>query len=279
MDGVRVRIDGELGGLELVEAVHARPHFARHSHATYALGIMVRGANRFRYRGAYHTAYAGEVCTVTPDEPHSVEPVGERGFAYRCLYPPPERVRSAAEALRGGAVRETVVFPPVIADAATARLVAAVFDADAAGLPALAREEGLAALLERVVTRHATVQVRTSAPPRTAGVARAREHLSDRIAENVPLSRLAAEAGLEPFALLRAFSGAYGLPPHAWQVQERVRRAKGLLARRVAPAEVAAALGFSDQSHLTRAFRRIVGVTPGRYQREVAPTVRPPGSR
>ena len=63
MDGVRVRIDGELGGLELVEAVHARPHFARHSHATYALGIMVHSTHPgdIMYRGV-----SGKVSSPSP---------------------------------------------------------------------------------------------------------------------------------------------------------------------------------------------------------------------
>ncbi len=73
-------------------------------------------------------------------------------------------------------------------------------------------------------------------------------------------------AGLDPFALLRGFSRAYGLPPHAWVIQERVRHAQALLRTGLAPAEVAAEVGFSDQSHLTRHFKRILGFTPGSYR-------------
>jgi hypothetical protein len=225
MDRVRVRIDRDLGGLELVEASHGRPRFARHAHATYALGVVVRGANRFRYRGALHTALAGEVCTVTPDEPHSVEPAGDLGFTYRCLYPPVDLLRRVAESLGRRPVTDTPRLPPVIGDAATARLVAAVFDAEERGLPVLEREARLVALLEHVLGRHALRPVAPRAAQPLPSAARARELLAARLAESVPLARLAAEVGAEPFSLLRAFSKAYGLPPHAWQVQERVRRA------------------------------------------------------
>ncbi len=81
-------------------------------------------------------------------------------------------------------------------------------------------------------------------------------------------SSSAADLGTGPFALLRAFRDAYGLPPHAWLTDARVRRARQLLDAGTAPAEAAVAVGFTDQPHLNRHFTRIVGVPPGAYQRE-----------
>ncbi|MGO4760764.1 helix-turn-helix domain-containing protein, partial [Streptomyces sp. 2MCAF27] len=76
--------------------------------------------------------------------------------------------------------------------------------------------------------------------------------------------------GTGPFALLRAFRAAYGMPPHTWLTDTRVRRARRLLEGGAAPAEAAAAVGFTDQPHLNRHFTRIVGVPPGAYRRERA---------
>jgi AraC-like DNA-binding protein len=73
---------------------------------------------------------------------------------------------------------------------------------------------------------------------------------------------------MSPFALLRAFRDETGLPPHAYLNQLRVRLARQLLDGGVAPALVAAEAGFADQAHLTRHFKRVVGVPPGAYQRE-----------
>ncbi len=267
----RIRIVEDLGGLELIEAVHCRPHFARHTHPTYALGVVRWGANRFRYRGAIHTAAAGALCTVTPDEAHAVEPAGDVGFAYQCLYPPVELIRLAAESVSGKRVTRMLALPPVIDDGEAAQLICALFDAEAADAPRLDREARLLALLARVVVRHATAPVlpRAKQPPATA-IARARDYLAAHCSENVSLTGLAATVGLDPFVLLRGFSRAYGLPPHAWLLQERVRRAQALLRAGLAPAEVAAEVGFADQSHLTRRFKRTLGITPGRYRRAVA---------
>ena len=83
---------------------------------------------------------------------------------------------------------------------------------------------------------------------------------------------------MSPFALLRAFRGETGLPPHAYLNQLRVRHARRLLDGGLAPAVVAAEAGFADQAHLTRHFKRVMGVPPGAYQRErgirPAPTLR-----
>jgi AraC-like DNA-binding protein len=137
-----------------------------------------------------------------------------------------------------------------------------------AGAPRLETEGMLGSLLTHLLLRHA-VRGRTAEPvPAAAGPAldRVREILSGRLTENVALVELAIETGVNRFSLLRAFSRAYGLTPHAWVIQERVRRSRDLLRAGRAPAEVAAAVGFADQSHLTRHFKRLVGVTPGRYR-------------
>jgi transcriptional regulator GlxA family with amidase domain len=60
-----------------------------------------------------------------------------------------------------------------------------------------------------------------------------------------------------------------GIPPYAWLAQYRVNRARGLLESGLKPAEVAALVGFADQAHLTRWFRRVLGVTPAAYRNSV----------
>ncbi|HEU4321728.1 MAG TPA: AraC family transcriptional regulator [Roseiflexaceae bacterium] len=96
-------------------------------------------------------------------------------------------------------------------------------------------------------------------------VARARAFLDRHYAEPIPLPQLARQAGLSESQLTRAFHAAIGLPPHAYQLNLRLLRARRMLAAGVPIAEVAGATGFADQSHLTRLFKRMAGVTPGQY--------------
>jgi AraC-like DNA-binding protein len=108
-----------------------------------------------------------------------------------------------------------------------------------------------------------------SQPPKSPAAVRAvRDLLTDRLADPPSLDDLALATGMSPFTLLRAFRGETGLPPHAYLNQLRVRLARRLLDAGVAPAEVAVQVGFADQAHLTRHFKRVMGVPPGAYQRE-----------
>ena len=97
-------------------------------------------------------------------------------------------------------------------------------------------------------------------------VKKACDYLIEHYAENVFLEQLALLAGLSPFHFSRVFSEQIGMPPHAFQTQVRVARARTLLLEGWSISEVAARTGFADQSHLTRHFKRLVGITPGRYQ-------------
>ncbi|MDQ3461350.1 MAG: helix-turn-helix transcriptional regulator [Deinococcota bacterium] len=72
-------------------------------------------------------------------------------------------------------------------------------------------------------------------------------------------------AGLSPYHLLRVFRLELGLSPHSYQIQRRIGIAKTLLAQGERIAQVAACTGFTDQSHLGRHFKRLVGVTPGQF--------------
>jgi AraC-like DNA-binding protein len=72
---------------------------------------------------------------------------------------------------------------------------------------------------------------------------------------------------MSKYHLLRAFREAVGLPPHAYVTHLRIARGKQLLRAGVSPADVAAALGFVDQSHFARHFRLQIGTSPSRFQK------------
>ena len=110
----------------------------------------------------------------------------------------------------------------------------------------------------RVATRHAT--------PRFTRVV---DYLRDNLGRRLTLEELAAVAELSPFHFLRAFRAQYDATPQQMLMALRLFEAKRRLADGIAPAQVAADVGLSDQAHLTRAFAQRYGVTPARYQRQV----------
>jgi AraC-like DNA-binding protein len=115
-----------------------------------------------------------------------------------------------------------------------------------------------------LLARHTEAAAATSADPRLLA---ARDHLHARLADDVGLEELARVAGVDRFRFTRQFTAAFGLSPHAYLVRLRLRAARRLLATGASASDVAAAVGFADQSHLGRWFQRAYRLSPAAYQR------------
>ncbi|MBI3476181.1 MAG: AraC family transcriptional regulator [Acidobacteria bacterium] len=122
------------------------------------------------------------------------------------------------------------------------------------------------------LTRRSNTTSHSRAPYDHTAVTRAREYIAAHFTEPITLAQLGRVTDLSPFHLQRIFFRKTGLPPHAYQTQLRINRAKELLRQQHALCEIAITTGFADQSHLTRQFRRLVGITPGRYAAEFSRT-------
>ncbi|RSN06236.1 AraC family transcriptional regulator [Streptomyces sp. WAC 01325] len=256
-----------LPGVDLLRARYIEKTFVRHTHEHFVIAAIAEGVEVFHHRGADQYAAAGALALVNPDTPHTGRAGVPEGWQYGAVYPSPELV--AEIAAETTSVRGTPGFVrPVLDDAYSVGLVHQVLRAADEG-NALAADT----LLRVAVTR--LLRLNGGAMPqrevRTAGglvAVRAREVLEGRMAEPPSLEQLAADLDTSPFALLRAFRDVYGMPPHTWLTDARVRRARRLLDAGVSPAEAALVVGFTDQPHLNRHFARIIGVPPGAYQRE-----------
>lgn len=270
-ESARMWRPARLPGVELLAADYLRQDFAPHIHEVYALGVIERGALAFRYQGEGLTAPAGSVNLVVPGEAHDGRAADGAGWSYRMFYLDPALLARAATELAGRTSGAPHFAAGVLHDpglAARVRGLHLLLEGDAA--PRLALEGRLLDLLGYWIARHAADRPRGRAPGREPlAVARAREVLEERCAEDLSLADLARETGLTPWRLARAFAAAVGLPPHAYLVQARVRRARERLAGPQGLADLAADLGFADQSHFTRAFKRIVGVPPGAWRKIV----------
>ncbi|RUU13569.1 AraC family transcriptional regulator [Mesorhizobium sp. M7A.T.Ca.TU.009.01.3.2] len=97
------------------------------------------------------------------------------------------------------------------------------------------------------------------------------DYIDAHCLDRIRLADLAALTGLSETAMSHAFKAATGVPPHRWQMQARVDRAKAMMARDAASlGDIAEATGFFDQAHLTRVFKSIVGLTPGAWMRSTS---------
>jgi AraC-like DNA-binding protein len=227
------------------------------------------------------------VVVLEPGEAHTGAPADPPDFTYRVMYPAAGLLAEGllAEGLLAERMHRVPRFrEPVIADpglAAELRRLHAALVAGAQSLAAeprgthslgaepLEAESRLSWLLGELVRRHASpscdFEVRGAG--RVARLVKAQ--LADRLVSPPALAEIAAETGLSRYQLVRSFRTEVGMPPYAWLAQYRVAQARRLLERGCRPAEAAALTGFADQAHLTRWFRRVVGVTPGVYRNSV----------
>ncbi|WP_323121254.1 helix-turn-helix transcriptional regulator [Burkholderia alba] len=234
--------------------------FPRHAHDQFGIGVIAAGAHRSWSGRGQVDAHAGDAIMVNPGEIHDGAPLGG-ARAWRMVFVEPETVRrlAAEEGLDAVELTRPAVRDPLLA-AHFARLFAR---ATAIAAQPTASSEALVRLAAHVLTHHAARPLRLAGP--APSVRRALERIDAAPAAPVTLEELAALSGVSRFQLLRGFSRDVGITPHAYLVQQRVRLARTLLASGRSIAEVAFDAGFADQSHLTRAFARQFGLTPGQY--------------
>ena len=262
----RVSLAGEV--LDLMHACITEP-YAPHLHEQFAIGVCVTGTEAIRYRGAVHPAGPGSVVVLGPDEPHDGGPADPSGFVYRVIYP-------GTSLLADGSGRVPRFAGPVIGDPSLANRLCRLHAALCEGAEPLEAESRVSWLLGELVLRYASrSRLEGSGSGGRASAAAARlvmDRLGGELACPPSLTEMAVETGLSRYQLIRSFRSEVGMPPYAWLAQHRVARARALLDLGHGLAETAALTGFADQAHLTRWFRRVVGITPGAYRNSVQDT-------
>jgi AraC-like DNA-binding protein len=126
----------------------------------------------------------------------------------------------------------------------------------------IGREAIPRSLLERLFLRSAPLGCARSCGRSLAPV---RRHLQDHLGELIPTVALAEMIGLTESHLIRAFHLEFGLPPHAYHLRLRLAHAVELLSSGLTIATVANECGFADQSHLSRKFKGVYGMTPAAW--------------
>jgi AraC-like DNA-binding protein len=241
----------------------------------YVFGVVEEGAMRSRRGRERRLVEAGQLVAWDPSAPHSGAAVDGRAWFSRLMVIEVGNLLDlAADSDRDPLVE--VEFPqPVLSEPKLANEFRRLHAALERPTTRLEREERLAEWLAAMVdlggARPATVD---QTPRDERALRRAMDYLGDHSNRNVGLDELAAAAGIGKFRLVRLFRDRTGLPPHSLQLAHRIRTARRLLEAGRSIAEVAAATGFADQSHLHRHFQRSLGLTPGQYRRRILDTGR-----
>lgn len=255
--------------VSFLQAFHAVEGYPRHSHDYYVIAVVDRGIQSFLHGGSKYVTPVGGLILLNPGEVHTGEPLNEIGYGYRAIYPTIEHMRMISSELGRG---ETLPFfaEPRVDDLPMTRRVRALFTSLCEGGNALKTETRFLLTLGALVQRYGGER----ASGRSGGTAhdavqKVRDYIHENYAQPIALAQLADHVNFSRYYLVTLFRDEMGMPPHVYLETVRIRQAQTLLAEGAPLADVAYAVGFASQSHFTQRFKRIIGVTPGVYARQV----------
>jgi AraC-like DNA-binding protein/quercetin dioxygenase-like cupin family protein len=238
------------GATEGLIASYASHDFQPHYHGTWAVGIGLAGRHRLWCEGRDWIVGPGDVIVIPPGALHTGVRVGSGAWTIGMVFPEHPEIDPGASAgvLEGSRIGRE--FARALRRAAIER------DRDGRGL------------LELASTLIALVAAPARSPRSGVDVRLrlARERLDAWPTGSFHVPALAAALDLHPTYLTQRFREAYGIGPYRYWLAGRVETARRSLRAGARPGDLAHALGFADQSHFTRTFRRIVGIPPGSYR-------------
>ncbi|MFM5511227.1 helix-turn-helix domain-containing protein [Aeromonas rivipollensis] len=240
--------------------------YDKHSHPHFSIGAITGGHSHYLNQRSLQEVGPGSLVLMNPEEVHACNPIADQPWSYLMFYLDTDWLRSQQEEAGLGsefrpfdmtASRDTLLYQGL------RHLHHQLVEAP----DPLAREVACH-LFSRQLLARLTPAKWDDRPPRH--LQRAAELMQDDSASPLSLSQLSAVAGLTPSHFVRAFSHHYGMTPHAYLLDQRIRHARSMLRQGQPLAEVALASGFADQAHFQRQFKRRVAATPGQYRTQLA---------
>lgn len=271
----RVSADGEsrlevwqsatLPGIVYSRGAHLTHAYPKHWHDEIHFCAYDAGSGYLGYGGNSRLVGEGDLIVMPPGVVHENWVRAAEGIGFFGAYVDIALLRNGLAQIHEGEPRLPEFRDLSIEDVGVQQKFRALC-AEARDDNQLKQETMLLEFLSSVASQcavYAKPAARTGHEP--AAVQRAREYIDEHFHRTISLADLSRLTGLSAFHLHRVFSRQTGMPPHAYQTQLRINRAKQLLRQLRSLSEVALMTGFADQSHFTRHFRRLVGVTPGRF--------------
>jgi AraC-like DNA-binding protein len=255
--------------VELLHAYYVQHAYPRHSHDYYVISLIARGRQSFTHKDTKYRTPPGGLILINPGVVHTGEAADTQGFELRALYPSTPLMETAVFELTGR--RALPFFKEVLVDHPWAtNSVSSLHKTILEGAEILESESRLLGIMTQLIKRYADLSsTEQRLREEKRAIQQVRHYIDEHFAESVSLNTLAQYVSLSPYYLLRAFRAEVGMPPYVYLESVRIRHTQRLIKAGLPLAEVAAEVGFSSQSHMTRQFKKIIGVTPGQYAQHI----------
>lgn len=240
--------------------------FPSHFHEYYVIGFIEEGQRSLVCKGEQYIINPGDLLIFNPYDPHSCEQIDGKTLDYRCINVTSEIMKKIILEINGNEClpyfNQNVLVQSELVDS-----LRELHLNISQGESALKKEELFLCLLEELIQKHSNLVPLSPTSEMTFEIKAVCTYLEENYIHTVTLNDLSAFSGWSKYHLLRTFTKRMGLSPNSYLETIRVNHAKKLLEQGIRPIEVAFSTGFSDQSHLTKCFKRQVGLTPKQYTR------------
>lgn len=253
----------------LIHSKYGDHSFPPHVHEEFTLGFIERGMQAYSFeRKKSLIIPSGAICLINPGQVHAGSPGIEDGWSQRVISISPENLNNClkndldSEVYLNVRFHDNVFFDKQI----LAALLKAHIGSESVEITTLEKGATLIEAFELLVNKYASIETAPllkNVHPRS--IIRTREYIDAFYQNNPSLEELAAVAELSPFYLLRVFKEHIGLAPHAYLIQRRVESVRLQVLKGCSLKEIAKSLGYSDQAHLSREFKKFYGVPPSKF--------------
>lgn len=247
--------------------------FPNHFHDYYVFGFIEKGKRHLVCQNKAYLINAGDVILFNPRDAHTCEQVDGRTLDYRALNIPEETMRNAVWEITGNealprftkTVLEQSEFAFALRDL---HLMIQEEESDD-----LKKEELFLFLIEQLLHEYTDAAQEESCLILDSEINMVCSYLELQFASPITLDQLSDMTRVSKYHLLRAFTKQKGITPYGYLETIRIGTAKKLLAQGIPLLEVALQTGFSDQSHFSNFFKRMIGLTPKQYQKIFEPAL------
>lgn len=240
--------------------------FPAHFHEYYVIGFIEEGQRHLVCKGEEYIINPGDLLLFNPYDTHSCEQIDGKTLDYRCINVKPDVMKKAMLDIHGDeslpCFKQNVLFQSEIVSPLRELHLHVSKDENV-----FEREELFLYLLEELIQTCSDLTILPAVSETSYEIKAICTYLDEHYAKSVTLNDLSTLTGCSKYHLLRSFTKQKGISPYCYLETIRVNQAKKLLEQGVKPIEVTTLTGFSDQSHLTKFFKRLVGLTPKQYMR------------
>ena len=238
--------------------------FPNHFHEYYVIGFIESGQRYLSCKNKEYIIETGDLILFNPRDNHTCKQIDGRKLDYRCINIEPDVMKTIALEITGEDylpyfTKSVLFHNDLVASLRELHLMVMQEQKD------FKKEEIFLFIIEQLIVEYSNAVAPVAPLQTNVEIKVICDYLEKNYMENIKLNNLSALTGLSKYYLLHSFTKQKGISPYSYLETIRIGKAKKFLEQGIAPIDVALQTGFTDQSHFTNFFKKLIGLTPKQY--------------